>query len=99
MNFLTTVENHITSQLPHLRTRLTGARPFFPRLFVTPSASGKEKPDEWEYIQGNRALMLYEESIRGIAQEREGMEVLGTWNSTIQMTKYDGVYVVQSMHW
>jgi len=35
--------------------------------------------------------MLYEESIRRIAREREGMEVLGTWNATILMSKYDGV--------
>lgn len=90
-NFLTTVENHITEQLPHLRPTLSGVPPFFPRLFVTPSASGKEKLDEWEQSQGNRALMLYEESIRGIAREREGMEILGTWNATIQMNKYDGV--------
>lgn len=90
-NFLTTVENSIIEQLPHLRPTLSGVPPFFPRLFVTPSASGKEKLDEWEQSQGNRALMLYEESIRRIAREREGMEVLGTWNATIQMNKYDGV--------
>ncbi|RPB19477.1 hypothetical protein L211DRAFT_859060 [Terfezia boudieri ATCC MYA-4762] len=77
VNFLTTVENHIIEQLPYFRPTLSGVPPFFPRLFS----------------QGNRALMLYEESIRRIVQERKGMEVLGTWNATIQMNKYDGVHV------
>ncbi|KAI5801392.1 hypothetical protein DFH27DRAFT_652796 [Peziza echinospora] len=93
ISFLMTLENHITSQLPHLRTTLSNPNPFFPRLFVTPSAAGKDKPEEWEQSQGNKALMLYEDSVKEIARKRNGMEVLGTWNATIQASKYDGVHV------
>lgn len=92
LNFLIQVENLVTNQLPHLRASPSNPRPFYPRLFVTPNASGIQKADEWLQSQGNKALMLFEESMREIARERPaGMEVLGTWNATIQMWKYDGV--------
>lgn len=61
-------------------------------LFVTPSASGKEKPDEWIVTQGNKALMLYEEAV-GIEAKKRGIEHLGTWNMSIQSNKYDGVHL------
>lgn len=32
-------------------------------LFITPSAAGKEKPDDWIVTQGNKALMLFEEAV------------------------------------
>ncbi len=65
---------------------------FFPRLFLTPNAAGKEKPDEWIQSQGNKALMLFEESMR-VEAGRRGLEHLGTWNASIQSNKFDGVYV------
>jgi hypothetical protein len=61
-------------------------------LFVTPSAAGKEKPDEWIVTQGNKALMLYEEAV-GIEARKRGIEHLGTWNMSIQSNKYDGVHL------
>lgn len=61
-------------------------------LFVTPSAAGKEKPDEWIVTQGNKALMLYEEAV-GIEVAKRGIEHLGTWNMSIQSSKYDGVHL------
>lgn len=61
-------------------------------LFVTPSAAGKEKPDEWIVTQGNKALMLYEEAV-GIEATKRGIEHLGTWNMSIQSNKYDGVHL------
>jgi hypothetical protein len=61
-------------------------------IFVTPNAAGKEKPDEWIVSQGNKALMLYEESVR-IEVGKRGIEHLGTWNMSIQSTKYDGVHL------
>lgn len=61
-------------------------------LFVTPNASGKEKPDEWLVSQGNKALMLYEEAM-GIEVAKRGIDHLGTWNMSIQSTKYDGVHL------
>ncbi len=75
-----------TSQLPYLSK--SGA--FWPRLFVTPNAAGKEKPDEWLVSQGNKALMIFEEAVSMEAGGR-GVEHLGTWNMSIQSNKFDGV--------
>ncbi|KUJ13639.1 uncharacterized protein LY89DRAFT_590826 [Mollisia scopiformis] len=61
-------------------------------LFITPNASGKEKPDEWIVTQGNKALMLFEEAV-GIEAAKRGIEHLGTWNMSIQSNKYDGVHL------
>lgn len=63
---------------------------YWPRLFLTPNAAGKEKPDEWIVSQGNKALMIFEEAV-GIEVARRGIEHLGTWNMSIQSNKYDGV--------
>ena len=57
---------------------------------MTPNACGKEKPDEWIQSQGNKALMIFEESV-GVEVRRRGLEHLGTWNATIQANKFDGV--------
>lgn len=75
------------SPTSHERKRETG---FWPRLFLTPNACGKEKPDEWIISQGNKALMIFEESV-GIEVKRRGLEHLGTWNASIQSNKFDGV--------
>lgn len=63
---------------------------FWPRLFLTPNAAGKEKPNEWLVSQGNKALMIFEEAV-GIEVKRKGVEHLGTWNMSIQSNKFDGV--------
>ena len=63
---------------------------FWPRLFMTPNACGRQKPDEWIMSQGNKALMIFEESV-GVEVKRRGLEHLGTWNATIQSNKFDGV--------
>lgn len=63
-----------------------------PRLFVTPSAAGPEKDDFTILKQGNKALMLFEEGVR-VEVEKRGMELLGTWNMSIQARKYDGVHL------
>ncbi|KAL9006676.1 MAG: hypothetical protein Q9188_000550 [Gyalolechia gomerana] len=65
---------------------------FWPRLFLTPNAAGKEKPDEWIISQGNKALMVFEEAV-GTEVNRRGVEHLGTWNMSIQSNKFDGVHV------
>ncbi|KAL8952212.1 MAG: hypothetical protein Q9222_001867 [Ikaeria aurantiellina] len=65
---------------------------FWPRLFLTPNAAGREKPDEWIVSQGNKALMIFEESI-GIEVNRRGVEHLGTWNMSVQSNKFDGVHM------
>lgn len=61
-------------------------------LFVTPNAAGKEKPDEWIVSQGNKALVLFEEGVL-IEAAKRGVESLGTWNMSIQASKYDGVHL------
>ncbi len=76
-----------SSATSHERKRETG---FWPRLFLTPNACGKEKPDEWIVSQGNKALMIFEESV-GVEVKRRGLEHLGTWNASIQSNKFDGV--------
>lgn len=62
----------------------------WPRLFVTPNAAGSKKPDQFLVSQGNKALGLFEEAmvVEGAAR---GIDVVGTWNMTVQATKYDGV--------
>ncbi|KAI4248404.1 MAG: hypothetical protein L6R40_000963 [Gallowayella cf. fulva] len=65
---------------------------FWPRLFLTPNAAGKEKPDEWLVSQGNKALMIFEEAVREEVK-RKGVEHLGTWNMSIQSNKFDGVHL------
>jgi hypothetical protein len=66
--------------------------PLFPRLFIPPSAAGILKPDEWLVSQGNKALMIFESSVREEAAKR-GIETLGTWNMSVQASKYDGVHL------
>ena len=89
LDWLDTILESTTSQLPYL------AKPgaFWPRLFLTPNAAGREKPDEWLVSQGNKALMLFEEAV-GVEAGRRGVEHLGTWNMSIQSNKFDGVYAV-----
>lgn len=41
---------------------------------MTPNAAGKKKPDEWLVSQGNKALVIFEESMRYEA-ERRGVDV------------------------
>ncbi|OQV08272.1 hypothetical protein CLAIMM_12577 [Cladophialophora immunda] len=64
----------------------------WPRLFITPNAAGVRKPDEWLVSQGDKALMIFEESVRAEAAHR-GVETMGTWNMSVQASKYDGVHL------
>jgi len=50
------------------------------------------KPDHWLVSQGDKALMVFEESMRFEAAKRN-VETLGTWNMSIQASKYDGVHL------
>jgi len=59
-------------------------------LLLTPNAAGKEKPDEWLVSQGNKALTIFEESVKEEVGRR-GVEHLGTYNMSIQSNKFDGV--------
>ena len=64
----------------------------WPRLFVTPNAAGILKPNEWLVSQGDKALMTFEESVR-VEVAKRGVETMGTWNMSIQASKYDGVHL------
>jgi hypothetical protein len=64
----------------------------WPRLIVTPNAAGFKKPDVWVVSQGDKALGIFEESVR-VEVGRRGVEHLGTWNMSIQASKYDGVHM------
>jgi hypothetical protein len=75
-------------QLPHLAV----PDAFWPRLFVSPNAAGEKKEDEWLIAQGNKALMVFEDSMK-IEVERRGLEHLETWNVSIQADKYYGVHM------
>ncbi|KAL8930540.1 MAG: hypothetical protein Q9208_000724 [Pyrenodesmia sp. 3 TL-2023] len=48
---------------------------FWPRLFLTPNAAGKEKPDEWIVSQGNKALMVFEEAVGAESNKFDGVHV------------------------
>ena len=65
---------------------------FWPRLFLTPNAPGFDKPDEWYMSQGHKAIGVFETEC-GIEIERRGVEHLGTYNMSIQSTKFDGVHL------
>ena len=86
LNWLDQILETTTAQLPYLSK--PGA--LWPRLFITPNAAGKEKPDEWLVSQGNKALMLFEEAV-SVEAGRRGVEHLGTWNMSVQSNKFDGV--------
>ncbi len=81
--------SHDSSHLHRNRDNQREA-PFWPRLFLTPNASGREKPDEWLVSQGHKALMIFEEAV-GIEAKKKGVEHLGTYNMSVQSNKFDGV--------
>lgn len=74
-------------------------RPLSHILFVTPSAAGPLKPDQWILTQGDKALQVFEKSMHSLIHEEDGLfygkgiEHMGTWNMSIQMDKWDGVHL------
>lgn len=79
------VEEAIVDRMPWLAHPMA----FFPRLFVTPSAAGSQKPDQFLEKQGNKALVKFEKDIGEWAGTR-GLEHLGLWNLTVQNESPDG---------
>ncbi|KIW67674.1 hypothetical protein PV04_06906 [Phialophora macrospora] len=90
LHWLEGVLEHTVTQAPYLRHAHSGS--IWPRLFIPPNAAGILKPDQWLVSQGDKALMTFEESVR-IEAARRGVETMGTWNMSIQATKYDGVHL------
>jgi hypothetical protein len=85
-NWLDGILRHTVEKAAYLEASI------WPRLFITPNAAGIRKPDQWLVSQGDKALMVFEESVRVEAAMR-GVETLGTWNMSVQATKYDGVHL------
>jgi len=95
LNWLDGILHHTLEKAPYLNSagRYKHAHPpLWPRLFVTPNSAGVMKPDHWLVSQGDKALMVFEESMRFEAAKRN-VETLGTWNMSIQASKYDGVHL------
>lgn len=67
----------------------------FPRLFVTPSAAGINKPVVHAEKQGNAALSRFEGTVGAWAEER-GYDHLGTYNLTLQGSSPDGTHAGMS---
>ena len=86
LNWLDGILTHTKEKAPYLEKEM------WPRLFITPNAAGIKKPDQWLTSQGDKALQVFENSVRIEAGER-GVEHLGTWNMSIQADKYDGVHM------
>lgn len=86
LNWLDGVLEAAVQQAPYL------AGPNLHALFVTPNAAGILKPDQWVVSQGDKALQIFEAGVREQANLR-GVEHLGTWNMSIQASKYDGVHL------
>ena len=85
INWIDEILAATTEQLPYLNDPAA----LWPRLVVTPNAAGRNKPDEWLVSQGNKALSIYEDSVR-IEDGRRGIEHLGTFNMSVQANMYDG---------
>jgi len=88
------------SALPHTNTTSTDTSVPMPHiLLITPSAAGIRKPDAWILSQGDKALQIFEHSVRDEIYEHDGgfrdigVEHMGTWNMSVQMDKWDGVHL------
>ena len=96
LNWVDGIITYTTTRAPYLSKSQshsqTSSPPLFPRLFISPSAAGPRKPDQFIITQGDKALQLFEESTR-IETRKRGVEHLGTWNMSIQANKYDGVHL------
>lgn len=94
MHWLDGILEETIKQAPYYQSStIKGHKPpFWPRLFVTPNSAGVQKPDNWLVSQGDKALMVFEKSV-SVEAGRRGVETMGTWNMSIQATKYDGVHL------
>ena len=93
LNWLDGILHHTLEKAPYLASvNRRHSHSIWPCLFVTPNAAGIKKPDNWLVSQGDKALMVFEESVHVEAAKR-GVETMGTWNMSIQASKYDGVHL------
>lgn len=95
LNWLDGILHHTLERAPYLNPSgryKQSHPPLWPRVYITPNSAGIRKPDQWLVSQGDKALMVFEESIR-IEAAKRGVDTLGTWNMSIQSSKYDGVHL------
>lgn len=83
--FLEELETGINATMPWV----TQPGAVHPKLFVTPSASGDNKPVQYQDTQGNVALRRFEGNM-GPRVRAMGFDHLGTFNLTLQNTTPDG---------
>ena len=84
------VEDRILEVSPWLAAEKAdgGSPKFWPRLFMTPTAAGPNKPEAYALSQGNAKIMAFEHEIgRWIREDVQGgMEHLGLYNMSVQNT-------------
>jgi hypothetical protein len=86
VNWLDGVLSHTLQKAPYLEHGL------WPRLFIPPNAAGINKLDKFILTQGDKPLQVFERSMMVEGNDR-GVEVMGTWNMSVQADKYDGVHM------
>ena len=87
--WLQQIQDVIVSQMPYLHDTPSE----FHRLFLTPSASGVDKPVQFELLQGNSRLIQFEKEMGiWLREENTGIDHLGIWNLTVQNTSPDGTH-------
>lgn len=76
---------------------LTQEKESYPRLFITPSAAGDNKPMQCQGTQGSVALHRFEIDL-GLYPRNRGIDHLGMYNATIQNTTPDGTHAGMRAH-
>jgi hypothetical protein len=80
-----TIDTSIREKAPWLYDNGTA----FPRLFITPTASGVHKPEVFWPAQGNLRMKVFEEAV-GPYMKSRGVDHLGMFNASIQYNSFDG---------
>lgn len=63
----------------------------FPRLYLTPSAQGENKPEIYTFSQNNNQMLRHITTVKPFVQDL-GYEHLGLYNLTVQATTPDGTH-------
>ncbi|KAK9477044.1 hypothetical protein V1514DRAFT_334995 [Lipomyces japonicus] len=83
--WLTSIERTISEALPRHVGRA--------QLFVTPGSAGPNMIDQDAIKHGTKALQLFEHGMVDLLAARSDIDVLGTWNATVQTTLQDGKHL------
>lgn len=80
-----TIDSSVKEKAPWLYENGTA----HPRLFITPTASGVNKPEVFWPSQGNLRMKVFEETV-GPWMRDQGVDHLGMFNASIQYNSFDG---------